>query len=327
MEAYNKCTICGKETKNKTFCSKQCQSIDFKNKQRKCKICGKSTANKTYCSEKCQWKSQKGKIEEKWETIKCLNCGVEIKRLKTRKNKQFCSKLCTNTYRKTNKLGIFNSKNRLVKFSDATKLKHSKITKKLWESKEHGKKVKEGQLKKYNELGYWFGTDDESKKKRKKTCFKKYGSEVYGFNIKKNREKIEKICLQKHGKHSWEIAQDSCKGKETKIEKIVENILINNKIDFIKQYKIYYNEKEYKYKIFDFFISKNNILIEVDGDYWHGNPVFFKNPNKTQKMAIKNDIFKNKLAVKKEYKLLRYWENEIYLNDFAIKLIKNINNE
>jgi endogenous inhibitor of DNA gyrase (YacG/DUF329 family) len=324
METYNKCTVCAKETKNKTFCSKQCQSIDFKNKQRKCPICGKSTPNKVYCSEKCQWESQKGCDKEKWEMIKCLNCEIEIKRLKTRKSKQFCSKKCRKTYEINNKIGIYDPKNRILKFGNETKLKHSKITKKLWESEEHRRKVKISQLKKYKELGHWFGCDEKSTEKRRETCLKKYGVEVCGRNLKEIRDKIYKTCLKKYGKYPNEMGLSAC-GKITKIEKIVENILINKKIDFIKQYRVYYNEKKHKYKIFDFFVLEKNILIEVDGDYWHGNPRFFKTPNEMQKNAIKNDIFKNKLARKKKYKLLRYWENEIYLDEFNIKLINDIN--
>jgi endogenous inhibitor of DNA gyrase (YacG/DUF329 family)/very-short-patch-repair endonuclease len=325
MGANNKCVVCGKETNNKTFCSKQCQGIDFKNKQRKCPICGKSTTNKVYCSEKCQWESQRGRDDEKWEIIKCLNCYTEIKKLKTRKNNFYCSRKCKKTYEFNNKLGLFNPENRVLNISDETKQKHSKITKELWKSEEHKKRVKDGQLKKYKELGYWFGTDEESKRKRRKTCLNRYGNEVYGFNIKENRENSEKICLEKYGKHSWEISQKS-KGC-SKIEKIVENFLVLNKIAFLKQFKIYYDEKKYKYKIFDFFLIDKRILIEVDGDYWHGNPFFFKNPNNTQKNAIENDIFKNNLAEKNNYKLLRYWENEIYLDGFECKLINDIKNE
>lgn len=327
MEAYNKCVVCGKETKNKTFCSKICQSIDFKNKQKKCPICGKSTPNKVYCSEKCQHIGSYGIKPEKWETINCLNCGIDIKRLKSRKNKQFCSKQCKKNYEFNNNLGIYNPENRILNHSDETKLKHSEIAKKMWKSDEHRKKVKEGQLKKYSELGYWFGTNDKSKEKRKKTCLKKYGVEVYGFNIKKNRENTDKICLKKYGKYSWEIGQNKCFNKNTKPEKLIENILIRNNIEFIKQFKIYYDFENHKYKIYDFLIFKKNILIEVDGDYWHGNPKIFPNPNKTQKNAILNDIYKNELANKNNFKLFRYWENEIFLDNFEYKLINDINNE
>jgi endogenous inhibitor of DNA gyrase (YacG/DUF329 family) len=300
MEAHN-CIICGKETKNKTFCSKQCQSVDFKNKQRKCLTCGKSTPNKVYCSENCQHIGNSGIKNEKWENINCLNCGINFKRLKLRKNKQFCSKQCRNIYEIGNKLGIYNPDNRILKHSNETKLKHSIVAKKLWESEEYRNKIKNGTIKKYKELGYWFGTDDDSKEKRKKTCLKKYG------------------------KYSWEMGQDMCFNKNTKPEKFVENILIENNINFMKQFKIFYDKKNHKYKTYDFFITQKNILIEIDGDYWHGNPKIFPNPNKMQKIAILNDLYKNELANENNFKLFRYWENEIYLNDFKDKLIKDIN--
>ena len=325
MEAYNKCTVCGKETKNKTFCSKQCQSTDFKNKQRKCPICGKSTPNKVYCSEKCQWESQRGRDNERWEKIKCLNCNTEFERLKSRRNRYFCSKKCRKIYEIKNKLGIFNPSNRILEYTNETKLKHSEATKNLWKSEEYRNKVKDGTLKKYKELGYWFGTDDKSKEKRKNTCLKKYGVEVCGRNLKENRNKINETCLKKYGKYSWEIGQDKCFNKNTKPERFIENILINNNIGFMKQFKIFYDKENHKYKTYDFFIPEKNILIEADGDYWHGNPQIFHNPNKTQKNAISNDLFKNKLADENNLKLFRYWENEIYLSDFKNKLINDIN--
>lgn len=324
-EGNNNCKLCGKINQNKSFCSKKCQG-EYSKSKRKCKICNTQTNNKYYCSLKCQNKSKKGKKKEKWESIKCLNCDSNFDRLKNRKTNIYCSRKCGDVYKKNNQIGIHDSKNRVLNFSNETKIKHTIIAKKLWESKDFRKKVKEGQLRKSKELGHWFGCDNISIEKRKITNLKKYGVEYAGWNVKKLRNKAENTCLKRYGKHSWEIAQKSC-GKVSKIEKICEEILLKNNFKFKKQYKIFYDEVNFKYKKYDFFLIHEKVLIEVDGDYWHGNPILFKFLNKTQLKNIKNDKFKNNLASKNDFKLIRFWENEVHSTIFEQLLLKKIKNE
>jgi very-short-patch-repair endonuclease len=75
-------------------------------------------------------------------------------------------------------------------------------------------------------------------------------------------------------------------------------------------------------KIFDFYLPDHNILIEVDGNFYHCNPKFYNTPVcKTQEINIKNDKIKNEWALNNGYKLLRFWEDDINNN---IKQVKNI---
>ena len=71
--------------------------------------------------------------------------------------------------------------------------------------------------------------------------------------------------------------------KETKPEKEIRNMLEKNNIEFEPQ-------KEIGYYLCDFAI-KNKIIIEVQGDYWHGNPKIYKSEklDKTQKNNISRD--------------------------------------
>jgi len=71
-------------------------------------------------------------------------------------------------------------------------------------------------------------------------------------------------------------------------------------------------------KIYDFYIPSKNMLVEVDGDYFHGNPLIYesKDLNKMQIRNMKNDKFKNVLAKGNGYKLERVWENELH-NDYS----------
>lgn len=70
-------------------------------------------------------------------------------------------------------------------------------------------------------------------------------------------------------------------------------------------------------KIYDFYIPSNNILIEVDGDYFHANPLIYetKDLNKMQIRNVRNDKFKDVLAKGNGYKLERVWEYDLN-NDY-----------
>ena len=67
-------------------------------------------------------------------------------------------------------------------------------------------------------------------------------------------------------------------------------------------------------KIYDFFIPSKNILIEVDGDYWHGKDKQLKEMSLIQKKAFYNDIKKNAIAKNNGYQIERVWEEEIMEN-------------
>lgn len=69
-------------------------------------------------------------------------------------------------------------------------------------------------------------------------------------------------------------------------------------------------------KIFDFYIPSKNVLVEVDGDYYHGNPLLYehKDLNKMQLRNIKNDKHKDTLAKGNGYTLERVWEYDLNNN-------------
>jgi hypothetical protein len=64
-------------------------------------------------------------------------------------------------------------------------------------------------------------------------------------------------------------------------------------ISFKKQYRIYYDKRQYR--SYDFYIPSKNLLIETDGDYWHSNPSIYKLDflNESQLKNKTNDEFKN----------------------------------
>ena len=88
--------------------------------------------------------------------------------------------------------------------------------------------------------------------------------------------------------------------------------------------KIVYNE-EYRIDcwLFDFYLVDLNILIEVDGDYFHSNPKIYPNGpmTKTQKINHYRDLKKNSFVKQNDLTLYRYWESDILNNGDNIKCI------
>lgn len=110
--------------------------------------------------------------------------------------------------------------------------------------------------------------------------------ELYGVEkAKLLREKNRQQALRNYDKITKE---------DTKPEKIVENYLLFNDILYIKQYK-------YKYGVADFWLPESNLIIEVDGEYWHNKP----------KRKIK-DYWTTNWLIKNYYNVLRITDVELY---------------
>lgn len=111
--------------------------------------------------------------------------------------------------------------------------------------------------------------------------------------------------------------------KKTGIEKKIEELLISNNINYI--YSFVYEKRQ-----FDFMLKDYNIVIEVQGDYWHSNPKFWdvnfndsskKKLYETQLMKLKDDIIKKSIIEKSKYDFVTFWEYDINNN---ISDVKNI---
>ena len=66
-----------------------------------------------------------------------------------------------------------------------------------------------------------------------------------------------------------------------------------------------------KGKLYDFYVPSKNMLIEIDGIYWHGKGLIDKDLNETQKRNRLNDNRKTCIAGENGYNLRRIWEDEI----------------
>lgn len=110
--------------------------------------------------------------------------------------------------------------------------------------------------------------------------------------------------------------------QQTIPEKKVEHWLQEHNVDYDYSPIMGFKECCFQY---DFIIHGKRILIEVQGDYWHGNPNIYdengndgkKKLNSIQKAKIERDNLKATFAKEKNFKLIYIWEEEINKNDFS----------
>lgn len=115
------------------------------------------------------------------------------------------------------------------------------------------------------------------------------------------------------------MAQQSGKIKGTKPELAFMKWCDENNIEYIHQHPVPW-KKGWK-KWYDFFLPQYNLLIEIDGVYWHGKGLEDSQLNEQQQNTRKNDIEKNKLAIVRGFNLLRVWEDDI--KNFKIENLIN----
>ena len=94
--------------------------------------------------------------------------------------------------------------------------------------------------------------------------------------------------------------------KPNNLEKEGYKILKSLKFEFKKQVLI-----GNKFLV-DAFVPKYNLIIQFDGDYWHGNPKKYKLFSGRQKRRKIIDKSQNAYFKKCGFNVLRIWESEIY---------------
>jgi len=258
---------------------------------------------------------------------KCKQCEKNFKATtgEIKNGKKYCSRKCKDTHQES----IYKKDGNLVYgivLGEERKQQLSDNTKKMWESKEHRKNFSQKVLEFYNKNGYYPGTDELSKEKKRKKNLERYGTTCFLDN-KDLKNKWENEYFLKNGISTIQNAFNHLiKKRSTKIEEKIKTILTNNSIEFKKNFFTRCGSGKNEFRIYDFYLKEYNLLIEADGDYWHGNPKFYKKSvlNKTQNKNIKNDIFKNELAIKKGFNIVRFWENEINDVDFERLIIEKI---
>lgn len=186
----------------------------------------------------------------------------------------------------------------------------------------------------YNKYGVTnVSKSNEIKEKKRQTFIENYGVDNI-FKTDKFKDSLNDIMLTKYGVkriNNWGYLSDEQKrerikklnsGGSSKLEKMVGKTLIDMGIKFEPQFEL-------KGKLYDYHIKGTNILIEVNGDFWHANPRKYKStdtlpfPNKEviAESLWKKDEKKLNNALKNGYKVLSLWEMDIRpLNDIELEL-------
>ena len=159
-------------------------------------------------------------------------------------------------------------------------------------------------------LGYKHSDEAKEIMSKKKKEWYLLGNEPWTKNNKHTSESIEKIFSKR---------------PMNKLEKLVASILDENNIKY--HFQFFLKTKDGICKSYDFRIKNTNILIEIDGDYWHGGPGVEKHFYKVDEVK-QNDLIKDQLAKDNKFNLIRIWESNIYNQpNMIINIFKSLINE
>ena len=158
---------------------------------------------------------------------------------------------------------------------------------------------------------------DETKKKISDTLTGRKLTEEHKKNIGiasakrtyiRNDEYKEKLRIAR--------AKQKIPFKDTLPERIIQVLLFDNNIAFEK-HKIIKNllSEKYKFHQFDIVIPNLNIIIEIQGCYFHGCKKCFSIFNEMQLNAIKRDTKIRKEVKNSEWRLIELWEHDILIWD------------
>lgn len=120
----------------------------------------------------------------------------------------------------------------------------------------------------------------------------------------------DEVWREESRKRAIRILEDGNAHTDTKPQIIVNNILDDLNIEYI-------NEKGFTYYAVDNYLPKQDLIIEVMGDFWHGSPLKYEleNLRDIQKRRIYKD--KSKHTYIKNYyhkEILYLWEYDILNN-------------
>jgi very-short-patch-repair endonuclease len=109
--------------------------------------------------------------------------------------------------------------------------------------------------------------------------------------------------------------------KKYKKRKIIKTSKLENRFGkMLRQWGFYY-KRQFKLgtKYYDFYLPKYKLVIEVMGDYWHGNKSMYHVLNKIQLESKTNDIYKKQLAKIHKLNYIDIWEHEINKTPIKVK--------
>jgi hypothetical protein len=159
------------------------------------------------------------------------------------------------------------------------------------------------------------------KQKIKETMIEKYGAYATVY-VPEIRERQKQTLKERYGVDILaQIPHKNGKTNYTKPHRNVVNLL--EKMGFAPKIEKYLNINGKSY-FYDIYFEDNNKLIEVNGDYYHANPLMYKSTDlipikkMTAEQIWEYDSKKTQAAISEGYVILTIWEKEI---DSSIELV------
>lgn len=146
-----------------------------------------------------------------------------------------------------------------------------------------------------------------SKQHRRKISEARAGKsyeEIYGDRAQEMRDKRRDETIQRLASEAGFCKSNTAPEREMKV------ILDELKVPYEHQYPVR-NRKDKVFAVVDFRLTGTNIIIQVDGDYWHGNPKMFPEPNNSQLKTMASDRRIDKSLKLAGWRVIRIWESEL----------------
>lgn len=227
--------------------------------------------------------------------------------------------------------------------------KISKANKGKVRTPEHRKKVSEGLKKRIEEKGpsrtkesYRIGAQKAKETKLKNGAYERFSKKITGVRKKPLSPEVREIMRQKKllfyhnggenwikGKHHSDETRLKCAkataerwklGKYSNLTGLWRSGLEMQVLDSLS--KRYDCEHSFRIsnRVYDIFIQELNLLIEINGDYWHFNPSFYKadhfdkHRNLFARDVWERDKRKIELAVSSGYNITTIWQSDLLQN-------------
>ena len=288
-----KCVVCGKERYFYSsqvkrgcgqYCSMECRK---KGESKRCIVCGKDRRFRPseikmgygkYCSRECKWKAE-GDARKK-----CLVCGKELDKTMGCQNGKYCSYECFGKSIRTRRRVVCS------------------YCGKEFERKPY-------QLNRSKKVFCSKACHDEDQRKGRKeyvchTCGKtitRRGRRRYQYCSSKCLMSDPIVILRLAEQHRKQLYKNG----PNKLELAGRAILLGMGIDFEEQVLLFE-----RFTV-DVFVKKHNLVIQWDGDYWHGNPKAYREFAEFQIANMKKDKACNAYLRKCGMKVVRFWERDV----------------
>lgn len=252
--------------------------------------------------------TQKGNPAE--VKLKCELCGISFSTDWKHRKQRFCTSNCMYEWRKTQSWEIVACLHCKKNFKRRKKYRNWRSGLPQLFCSDYCNKKSEFRKEKLKIWGksqnnHW--TQEKTKNKIKKTKLLKYGDENYN-----NPQKTKKTTLKKYGVPCGFFINPSNGHSISKIQRqVYEHVKTKYKSAKLEEYL-----KDVDLSI-DIYIPKTKTVIEVNGDYWHMNPIKYKstdynkNTHLTAEQTWKKDKEKVDYLKNNGYKVIIVWENEV----------------